>query len=60
MAICFGVVFAVMAIITVVKPLKTPVVMPVTDLICLESSKIAKVWAVGVVIGAIILYIIFW
>lgn len=60
MAICFGVVFAVMAITTLVKPLKQPVVMPVTDLICLESSKTAKIWGVGVVISTIILYIIFW
>ncbi len=60
MAICFGVVFAVMAFITVVKPLKTPVVMPVTDLICLESSKIAKIWGGGVMVCTLILYIIFW
>ncbi|MGL4399434.1 MAG: sodium:solute symporter family transporter [Luteolibacter sp.] len=60
MAICFGVVFAVMSIITLVKPMEKPVVMPTTDLIALESSKIAKIWAVGVIIGTIALYIYFW
>lgn len=60
MAICFGVVFAVMSIITLVKPMEKPVVMPTTDLIALESSKIAKIWAVGVVIATIALYIVFW
>jgi SSS family solute:Na+ symporter len=60
MAICFGVVFAVMSIITLVKPMEKPVVMPTTDLIALESSKVAKIWAVGVVIATIALYIYFW
>ena len=60
MAICFGVVFAVMMIITLVKPMAKPVVMPTTDLIALESSKIAKIWAVGVVLATIALYIVFY
>jgi solute:Na+ symporter, SSS family len=60
MAICFGVVFAVMAAITIIKPLEKPVVMPVTDLIALESSKIAKIWGVVVVVLTLLLYVIFW
>ena len=60
MAICFGVVFVVMSLITVIAPLKTPVIMPTTDLINLESSKTAKIWAGGVLIGATILYAMFW
>ena len=60
MAICFGVVFAVMMIITLVKPMEKPVVMPTTDLIALESSKIAKIWGVGVVIATLALYVYFW
>ena len=60
MAICFGVVLVVMAGITMVKPLAQPVVMPTTDLIALESSKIAKVFGIGVVIATLILYVIFW
>jgi SSS family solute:Na+ symporter len=60
MAICFGVVFAVMMAITLIKPLAQPVVMPTTDLISLESSKSAKVWGIGVVIATLVLYAIFW
>lgn len=60
MAICFGVVFVVMMGITLVKPLKNPVVLPTTDLIALESSKVAKWGGIGVVICTLILYAIYW
>lgn len=60
MAICFGVVFAVMTLITLIKPLAQPVVMPTTDLIALESSKKAKFVGIGVVIATLALYVIFW
>lgn len=60
MAICFGVVFAVMMTITLVKPLAQPVVMPTTDLIALESSKKAKIFGIGVVIATLVLYAVFW
>lgn len=60
MAICFGVVLAVMTAITLIKPLEKPVVMPTTDLIALESSKKAKVIGIGVVIATLALYVIFW
>jgi SSS family solute:Na+ symporter len=60
MAICFGVVMAVLAIVTVVKPLAKPVVMPTSDLIALESSKSAKVWGWIVVLVTLVLYAIFW
>jgi SSS family solute:Na+ symporter len=60
MAICFGAVFLVMAVITAVKPLAKPVVMPTTDLIALESSGKAKVFGIGVVIATLILYAVFW
>ncbi len=60
MAICFGVVFVVMMGITLLKPLDKPVVLPTTDLIALESSKIAKFGGIGVVICTLILYFIFW
>jgi len=60
MAICFGVIFVVMMGITLVKPLEKPVVMPTTDLIALESSKVAKWGGIGVVICTLILYAVFW
>lgn len=60
MAICFGVVFVVMMGITLVKPLDKPVVLPTTDLIALESSKLAKICGIGVIIATLVLYAIFW
>jgi SSS family solute:Na+ symporter len=60
MAICFGVVMATLAIVTLVKPLAKPVVMPTSDLIALESSKSAKLWGIVVVIATLVLYAIFW
>jgi len=60
MAICFGVVCAVLALVTLIRPLKTPVVMPTTDLIALESSKSAKIWGGVVVVCTLVLYVIFW
>ena len=60
MAICFGAVLLVMTVITVVKPLAKPVVLPTTDLISLESSKTAKMFGIGVVIATLVLYAIFW
>jgi SSS family solute:Na+ symporter len=60
MAICFGVVMATLAIVTLVKPLAKPVVMPTSDLVALESSGSAKVWGIVVVIATLLLYVIFW
>lgn len=60
MAVCFGVIVATLAIVSVVRPLKTPVVMPTTDLVALESSKGAKIWGIGVVIATLALYWVFW
>jgi SSS family solute:Na+ symporter len=60
MAICFGVVCATLAIVTIVRPLRTPVVLPQTDLIALESSKSAKIWGAVVVVCTLALYVIFW
>ena len=60
MAICFGVVVATLAIVTLVKPLTKPVVMPTSDLIALESSKSAKIWGIAVVVVTLALYAVFW
>lgn len=60
MAICFGVVLAALAAVTLIRPLKEPVVMPTTDLIALESSKTAKIWGVVVVVLTLVLYVVFW
>jgi SSS family solute:Na+ symporter len=60
MAICFGSVVAVLAVITWLRPMATPAVLPTTDLISLESSKGAKVVGIGVVLATLLLYALFW
>ena len=60
MAICFFIVLLAGVILTLVKPMKDPVVMPVNDQIELETSKGAKMVGIGVVIATIALYAAFW
>jgi SSS family solute:Na+ symporter len=60
MAVCFGVVMASLALVTLIKPMAKPVVLPRTDLIALESSKAAKIWGIVVVVCTLVLYAIFW
>ncbi|KAA1261117.1 Sodium/glucose cotransporter [Rubripirellula obstinata] len=60
MAICFFIVMLAGIILTLVKPMKTPVVLPVNENIELETSQGAKVVGVVVVIATITLYAIFW
>jgi solute:Na+ symporter, SSS family len=60
MAVCFGVVMAALALVTLIKPMAKPVVLPTTDLIALESSKAAKIWGIVVVVCTLALYAIFW
>lgn len=60
MAICFFIVLLAGVIITLLKPLPKPVVLPVNDKIDLESSKGAKIVGVGVVLATIALYAFFW
>lgn len=60
MAVCFGVIVATLGIVTLIRPLKTPVVMPTTDLISLESSKGAKIGGYLVVLATLVLYVVFW
>jgi len=60
MAVCFGVVMATLALVTLIRPMAKPVVLPTTDLIALESSKAAKFWGIVVVVCTLVLYVIFW
>jgi SSS family solute:Na+ symporter len=60
MAICFFIVLLAGVILTLVKPMKNPVVMPVNDVIVLESSKGAQICGALVVIATIALYAVFW
>jgi len=60
MAICFGVVLLVLTVITLVKPLAQPIVLPVNDKICMRSSASAKIGGVLVVLLTLALYAYFW
>ncbi len=60
MAICFGAVLLVLAILTVVNPLKKPVDMPVNPDIELTHSPAAKFWGIVVAVLTLGLYVIFW
>jgi len=60
MALCFFLVLLVGVVVTIVKPLRVPVVMPVNHAIALETSRVAKVWGVVVCLLTAALYIFFW
>lgn len=60
MAICFFVIMAVLAIMTVLKPLAKPVELPVNKDMRMETSKSALVFGIIVVVLTIALYVVFW
>lgn len=60
MAICFFIVLLAGVILTLVKPMEKPVVLPENKDIELESSKGAQVVGIGIVIATIALYAVFW
>ncbi len=60
MALCFGMVIAVLTAMTLIWPLRTPVKLPVNEKMDLESSKGAKLGGIAVVVLTVILYVIFW
>lgn len=60
MALCFFIVVLMGIIITIVKPMPKPVVLPVNDQIELTTSPGAKIMGGLVVLATIALYAIFW
>ncbi|MDB6079030.1 MAG: sodium/glucose cotransporter, partial [Akkermansiaceae bacterium] len=60
MGICFIAILLLGAFVTWKSPLASPVRMPVTDVIALDSSKGAKVMAAIAVVLTVGLYVIFW
>ena len=60
MAICFFIVLLAGVILTLLKPMKEPVAMPVNDAIELESSSGAKAVGILIVIATLALYVCFW
>lgn len=59
MAICFGLSVLVMAIMTVVKPLKAPIVFKTNTSIDLKGSKGALIGGIVVVVLTLALYVVF-
>lgn len=60
MAICFFIVLLAGLVLTILKPMKEPVTMPVNDEIALESSGSAKIVGAIVVLATLYLYAVFW
>lgn len=60
MAICFFIVILAGLLLTIFRPMKTPVEMPVNHQISLESSKGAKFLGGCVILATIALYVVFW
>jgi len=60
MAICFFVIMAVLAVMTIVRPLKKPVELPVNKDMRMETSKSALAFGIMVIILTIALYVVFW
>ena len=60
MAITVGVLAVVLAVATILRPLREPVTLPEQTKIVLESSGKAKVFGIVVVAATVALYVIFW
>jgi len=60
MAICFFIVVIAGIVITLVKPMPKPVVMPVNKEIALETSKGARLCGAAVILATVALYVVFW
>jgi SSS family solute:Na+ symporter len=60
MALCFGIVMAVLTLMTLISPLRKPVELPVNQQMNVESSKGAMIAGAGVIVLTLILYVIFW
>ncbi|MCP4451136.1 MAG: sodium/solute symporter [Planctomycetes bacterium] len=60
MAICFGVILAVLSIMTLIKPLAEPVVLPVNAKMDMKTDKGTKIFGMAVIALTLVLYVIFW
>jgi SSS family solute:Na+ symporter len=60
MAICFFVILAVLAIMTVLKPLPQPVTLPVNENMDMRTDHRTKIFGIAVVLLTLTLYVIFW
>ncbi len=59
MALCFGIIIALLTTLTLVNPLKKPVELPVNEQMDLTPSRMAMVFGVVVCVLTVVLYIVF-
>ena len=60
MAICFFVILAVLALMTLLKPMAQPVTLPINTSMDMRTDPRTKVFGVVVVLLTLTLYVIFW
>jgi SSS family solute:Na+ symporter len=60
MALCFGLVVAVLTLLTLINPLKQPVNLPVNEEMNIEQSRGALYFGLLVCVLTVALYIVFW
>jgi solute:Na+ symporter, SSS family len=60
MALCFGLIMAVLTVMTLVRPLAQPVDLPVNPKMDMTTSRGAKAFGAVVILLTIALYVIFW
>jgi len=60
MAITVGGIAAVLAVLTLVHPLREPVTLPTQTRINMDQSRGAKIFGLGVIVLTVLLYVIFW
>ncbi len=59
MALCFVILLIVLSVVTLVRPLKQPITLPVNEKMDMTPSKSTKMYGIGVVLLTVLLYIIF-
>jgi SSS family solute:Na+ symporter len=60
MALCFGLIMAVLSVMTLVRPLAKPVELPVNPKMDMTTSRGAKAFGAVVILLTLVLYVIFW
>ncbi len=60
MAICFFIILAVLALMTLLKPLPQPVSLPVNETMDMQSDGRTKIFGASVILLTLTLYVIFW
>ena len=60
MALCFGLIMAVLTVMTLIRPLAQPVDLPVNPKMDMTTSRGAKAFGALVILLTIALYVVFW